>query len=81
MISKHICPFCGKEFKNGWDPETDIKYDVHRIILQRTDYSETYEYYDNGWTYSYICCECFNKIFNDIKTIERRIKNEQPKFP
>ena len=75
MIETHICPFCGNEFKCGWDPETTIMYDIcHIRISKMTD-----ESFDNKE--SFICLPCYDKMIGDINTLERRIKNEQPEIP
>ena len=75
MIETHICPFCGNEFKSGWDPETTIMYDIcHIRIGKMTD--ESFENKE-----SFICLPCYDKLTGDIEVIERRIKNEQPKIP
>lgn len=81
MIYTHVCPFCGSSFKIGFDPEKNKKYNSCSVVLQKLDYTQKYEFYDDGWIRANICEECYNKLYNGIKTKERKMKNEQPKFP
>ena len=75
MIENKTCPFCGKNIKFGWNPETNKQYDYYKIQLNSCK-----EYYFDISS-AIICKDCYYKLYDDIKFLERRIRNEQPKFP
>lgn len=75
MIEKYICPFCGVEFKIGWDPETTIIYDICHIKIGKLS-EDSFKNKE-----SFICQICYDKLTGDIEVMERRMKNEQPKIP
>ena len=78
MVFEYTCPFCGDNFKVGYDPVKNINYPDYVIELRREVYGSNYNIKTN---YDQICEKCYDKIVGKIVITERRIKSEQPKFP
>ena len=75
MIIQYICPFCGDAFFIGYDPIKNKKYDENVLTLIKYKSNDIINNKIN------ICNNCYLNIKNNINRIERRNKNEQPKFP
>lgn len=75
IIETRTCPFCGANFKMGWDPETTITYDICHIGIGKLS-EDSFKNKE-----SFICQICYDKLTGDIEVMERRMKNEQPKIP
>ena len=78
MVFVFFFPFCGDKFKIGYDPVKSINYPDYSIELRYETHNSNYNVKTN---YTQICEKCYDKMVNEIKIAERRIKSEQPKFP
>lgn len=63
-MAKEICKHCGREF----DPSEEFIENDH-INAYACDY-------DGDWRFPYYCPDCVEKLYDMVKELETKFKNE-----